>query len=517
MSIEKSEMADSSVMLINQTSATSLLGVMLNPLLSRYLPTVVLLTGLIGNLISFVILFKICKIEISLKSIMNPVSLIRWRLRGDHDSSRRAATANRDSVIRINHPTNINGLISLYLYLCLLTITDLCVIVFGLANDWLVEITDFNIKTQSSMICKVFTYVTFVSSHMSSSLVVVSSFIRCMAFYNPLLTAQITNVRNFRYVSLAILAFYMTLNSHFMWTMNLVEVEDSSAESYKSAFMNQYNMNETLGEQSWPNKSIGASKRRECRIDSSWFGDTAWPVVDKFFYCLMPFVLLLTVNSLILINLRKKQPYNHLFYKSSLSSMYNQNQRRQQQSGSKKTSEQTAVVGVASRYEMAELLNNNKKVNSSQANSKIISGSPKQSSLKSLYRKNHIETRFTVLLLSLSFSFLILTLPIVVLMVLVRPIMNTVDGMQDVMEANNALEVLYLFQKLANLFMYTNHSINFFIFYLVSVRFRKNFQSMFVKGAPYSRLKLYFKYSKRPAECHALSKYRLKKRCSLYA
>ena len=95
------------------------------------------------------------------------------------------------------------------------------------------------------------------------------------------------------------------------------------------------------------------------------------------------------------------------------------------------------------------------------------------------FKKYHlVGKKFTVLLLAISISFLILTLPVVLTYILIDPLTKKYEKM-EINESNFNFERFGYIQKVSELLMYLNHSINFFIYLATSFRFRQQFMQLF--------------------------------------
>ena len=95
------------------------------------------------------------------------------------------------------------------------------------------------------------------------------------------------------------------------------------------------------------------------------------------------------------------------------------------------------------------------------------------------FKKYHlVGKKFTILLLAISFSFLILTFPVVLTYLLIDPLMKKYDKM-EINESNLNFERFGYIQKITELLMYLNHSINFYIYFITSFRFRQQFKYLF--------------------------------------
>jgi hypothetical protein len=508
-------------------------------ILSVYIPPIIIVLGSFGNLVSFLVFFKICKIDLMLsqmsllrttRSVLSSVvknvtpfsrnspktnhgfdaPLMMENIEQQQQAIAPVQNSNRNSVVfkLKNTVATSNGSITIYLYLCALAIFDLTVLYTGLLNDWMYDITQgMNVKNYSNLLCKSITYLAFVASHTSSFLVVMTSFIRFMAFYSPFKTAALTNMNNFKPILISLVGVFCLLNIHFLFTMHLVEVrshEESLIDSlgnetsgYRADLLAQVIRNLTR-----------AAKTYECRIKPSVFAQTVWPIMDKLMYSLLPFILILVFNLLIVINLSKAQKFNYIVYMSKQKTGSNTAGVRNR-SGEDGHSATRQTLSPSTPFGDKKKLIYKFNGSSAKDNLKMeksYSGSDNQNLKKtplpqpnqldpelsiqitrrinSLKKKKNFGKRFTFMLVGLSASFLVLTLPVVVFMLLVEPLKQHIDRIEDLSESNEKYEWLGIAQRVAMLLMYLNHSINFVVYYVTSARFRRQAKTMAVSVGP---------------------------------
>lgn len=87
------------------------------------------------------------------------------------------------------------------------------------------------------------------------------------------------------------------------------------------------------------------------------------------------------------------------------------------------------------------------------------------------------NSKLTVMLLSLSFSFLFLTLPMNIMMIAVVFWNKNIHSEQENASFN-------LMRTITELLMYTNHTINFMLYFLTGQRFRQQFAKIFLPCRP---------------------------------
>jgi hypothetical protein len=537
-------------------------------ILSIYIPPVIIALGSIGNIVSFLVLLKICKIDVmfsetsmfksarlvignTLKQLTTVTSKRKSEtnlnnyafdaLLVENNEASPVKKSSRDSVIKLKH-TSSNGTTTIYLYLCALAVFDLGVLYFGLLNDWLHDLAHKSLKSYSGFFCKSITFLAFVTSHSSSFLIVMTSFIRFVAFYSPFKTATLINKNNFKTTLASIVGAFVALNAHFLWTMHLAEAEDQTSsllEIYKN------DSSDFIAEML---RNLSVNKLYECRIKPSQFSQTIWPVIDKFVYSLLPFILILVFNMLIIINVTKTQKYNYIVYMSKLKSASGgfNNEAIELESINKaykcrlmsvssfadrkklRTFSRSGAAGFRLGDDYCMEINPNRgqgspnaRSNSAKLNPELISAQIEiAKKIQSLKKKTFFGKRFTFMLIGLSISFLVLTLPVVVIIVLAEPLKQLIDSIEDISESNRKYELLGMAQRVAFLLMYLNHSINFLVYYATSARFRRQFESMFLSEscslvALLTKVRKYFQCRAKNYERHSFFVFR--KDNSLYA
>ncbi|XP_064641502.1 FMRFamide receptor-like [Lineus longissimus] len=161
--------------------------------------------------------------------------------------------------------------ISTYVYLGALAIVDTFVLYMGLFRIWLGEVADFNIMGKHDAICKIFMLLGYTASDFSVWIIVAVTVERYIAVCFPLQANVMCNTKRALFVILAILAVILTINLHFLWTVKVVEFKE-------------------FGEH--VKKCTGGERYQDfIRI---------WPWVDAFIYSFLPFILIMSLNFLII-------------------------------------------------------------------------------------------------------------------------------------------------------------------------------------------------------------------------
>jgi hypothetical protein len=461
----------------------------------NYVPIFILLIGIIGNAFSFLIFLKLGKFKFTFKKFKSYfVNTFRQCMR-----KKKKDKLKKDDKVS-------NGVFTVYIYLATLAVFDLSVLFFGLANDWLTDLRIYNFKLYSSSFCKSISFLAFFSSHFSSWLLVFVSFIRLLAIYSPFNATKLTKTKSVRRVCFILMLILTAFNLHLYWNMEIKEIDrvEYLSESLKESMMiqgidqdiilnktlslNETNSNQAVDESIW---------KYECKIKKNFFTQNVWPIADKLVYCFLPFSLLLVINSIIVLNIKKSQNYKYILYVSKLISPNGHGI----DSYSGCDIELENLTDKIKNIKINELNGGNidnktmnflKKLSYLTEDDKNLKSSKKSkpfdaqkiNRLRTIeikekiikYKKYHlIGRKFTFMLLGISFAFLILTLPIVVIYAFLGKIEKYIESLSDLNKSIAMYEILNVAQKISYLLMYLNHSINFFIYFTTSARFRRIF------------------------------------------
>ena len=481
-------------------------------ILFLYMPPVILFQGSIGNIFSFLIFFKLGH----LKNKFKPDTLITFgkKISSKMNSILRQPNLNKSNSM-INKKLKFNrtfkcrqsvsrtGGLTIYLYLSLLALFDLGVLYFGLFNDWINYISSVNLKDYSSFVCKFFTFCGYLCSHCSSSLIFITSFIRFMAVYDPYLASNLTSIKSVKLVSSILLIFFTVFNLHLFSNMKLEEFRRDVhlIEILKSSFNNSeyteiiYQLKAQV-EEGINLPYLSSKNSFKCKIVQNDFTKTLWPIADKLVYSVLPFILISIFNVLILINISKVQKYKYILYMSKFKNEECSNVsidkikfqshalcETKNEDGLRVNSQRQdhEIKTIRKNSQLVQLKN---KPNNLSRISVCLIDDRKGNDVKERiihFKKYHLVCKkFTIMLLSLSFCFLLLTLPVVVIYLLLEPIIQGFQKM-ELNESNSHFEQLQNIQEVSSLLMYLNHSINFFIYFATSSRFRQYFRKKFFK------------------------------------
>ncbi|ELT94867.1 hypothetical protein CAPTEDRAFT_205369 [Capitella teleta] len=270
-----------------------------------------------------------------------------------------------------------------YMYLAVLAVADTLVLYLGLLRLWLGEITGSDIKDRSNISCKMINAIGYTCSDFSGWLIVVVTIERFFAVCRPLKAPSGGEHRQRAYkvvVSLFVVLFLM--NSHFFWTVEVKQTTLGTGEEvYHCAGGDQY---KTLI-------------------------NDIWPWVDTVVYSFLPFVIILTLNVLIVLQVVKAR----------------RDRRSMQTPGSRLPSHRHFV-----------------RTNPADSGGKI-----------------------TVMLMSISVTFLLTTLPVSIANIFVKYLSMDSDL--------STMLNYQLVRTITVLLMFTNHCINFFLYCATGQKFRK--------------------------------------------
>lgn len=464
-----------------------------------YLPPCIFIQGLVGNIISLIVFFRLGKLgskfkpDLLIKLIHSMLNKFNKNKQKKDNSTMPSQSQQNGAVKRPTDPKRIApGGLTIYLYLCLLAVYDLGVLVFGLLNEWIYSLSLFDLKNQSIVVCKLFTFFAFLFSHCSSSTIVITTAIRILAVYAPYKASNLTTIKSVRLISCLQLAFFSMFNLHLFWTMSLIELKyepppASLNDSAKS--MLKFKVENTNVLTVYFVSSLNSSTNEEhsnklslnqCKITPSLFARSIWPIADKLAYCILPFLLITLFNVLIVVNIKKVQKYSYTLYVSKLLNQQEPNLKLNNKSEMMATYNQNLNVCKVN----LSLSSNNihSSVKSRSVAEQIPAGSLKTLDIKEKiiqFKKYHlVGKKFTVVLLAISISFLIFTFPVVLTYILIDPLTKKYEKM-EINESNFNFERFGYIQKASELLMYLNHSINFFIYLISSFRFRQHFMQLF--------------------------------------
>lgn len=396
------------------------------------------------------------------------------------------------------------------LYLTLLAFVD-CLFLLGSAlPDWISQLNPrLDIKNYSDFSCRFVYWFGHFMTHLSAGLVVGVTIERFIAVQYPLIAHKINTITRTRLALLILLLFFFILDSPVFILVRQIREHIHSIHTCYNDTNVRYTRHDVV----------------RCGLATERYERT-WVYIDCIVYTLIPFFIIMTLNSLIIRRLIDAQRFRqHMFRLSnSTSSRYdpsetnknrtysdshqaielmekpvrqirfcqsmtetrplatmlrprvrtsfsNFDERRRRYHQTKHSSISTEFSSLSFELKMR-----------SQHHSDLLCTLRQQKSLD-YSRANH--TRLTILLLFVSCSFLILTLPAVVFNLILSTKMSSRSTMVNknlsssiINETTSTDNILYY--TLARLFMIINHSINFILYLLLGKRFRRDLKQFFL-------------------------------------
>ncbi|XP_071097858.1 probable G-protein coupled receptor 139 [Haliotis cracherodii] len=165
---------------------------------------------------------------------------------------------------------------STYTFLKSLAVADTMVLWVGLLPRWFNELTGFDLSFQANWLCKIMVMLGYFCSNISTWIVVAVTIERFLVVYYPLKVLGLYSVARARKIIGGLYAMFLSLNIHFLWTVGLIEEQDS-----------------------YPRPVCGAVAGNEYLIT------VIWPWVDAATYCLLPFLIISIFNVLIISKVRR--------------------------------------------------------------------------------------------------------------------------------------------------------------------------------------------------------------------
>ncbi|KAK6963127.1 hypothetical protein BgiMline_033260 [Biomphalaria glabrata] len=190
-------------------------------------------------------------------------------------------------------------------YLASLAVSDLMCLYTGLARLWLEHAQNIYIRLTSEASCKLHTFIVYMSLDLSAWILVTVSVDRCLFITWPHRAKTWCTIRNAR-ISVAAVACAVTLlNLHFLWTYQLDG--DSVGHIYSNG-----------GKKCYADTSSELTVR---------FIERVWPWIDLCFYCLFPFLFMLTCDVIIIRQLFQSERVmashkRRLFFRRKLTSTF---------------------------------------------------------------------------------------------------------------------------------------------------------------------------------------------------
>ncbi|XP_069114763.1 probable G-protein coupled receptor 139 [Argopecten irradians] len=163
-----------------------------------------------------------------------------------------------------------SGKVSTYTYLSALAIMDLLVLYVGLLPLWISQLSGHSINDHANWTCKMGAFLGYVCSDSSVWLIVAVTVERYIAVCFPLKASFLCRIRKAKYIVVVLLLILCSLNSHFLWTVQLRHVGNNATA---------------------PVYVCDASPNFSDLVNHVW----VW--IDAGMYSFVPFVILLILNA----------------------------------------------------------------------------------------------------------------------------------------------------------------------------------------------------------------------------
>ncbi|KAH8867309.1 G-protein coupled receptor [Schistosoma japonicum] len=325
------------------------------------------------------------------------------------------------SFIILQHPST--GSMTLFLYLIARSIVDEIVLIIGLLRRWIDKIFNTKFENTSIFLCKMIHFLGTSSSFLSVWLTVILTAERALVVSFPLHVTRLINYSKVKNIIILMSLLCIVLSLHFFFTVDIItncshELSNSSLE-IKTNFLLHHNLTNTFYMKCF----------NQCTILPkysliNWY----WSTFDAIFYSYLPFCLIFGFNIII------------------LKSVYYANRNRNH------------------LHESNCTLNNIKLHQTTSITSLSLITIKKQKHNNESYTN---VKQLTIMLLIISFSFLFTTVSIVLIKILAQIL--DLRGTHKM----NARMYFRLADTIAELFMYINHAMNFYLFCATGKTFRK--------------------------------------------
>ena len=264
-------------------------------------------------------------------------------------------------------------------YLTVLSIADIFVLYTGLLRLWISETWEFDFRTISDTACKISVFLVYFALDFASWILIAVTVDRCMIVCLPFKGRSYATLERAKLTTFIIVLVAIAVNCHILWTAALVD-ENTCLSEYGFVLY-------------------------------------VWPWIDLFKHSFIPFVVMLTTNSLI----------------------------------------------------VRQLIRSNRRINAQTRNNvlRTISGDENSTTSNASTKRHtmHIPS-ITAMLLVISIAFFLLTSPLVIYYI------ADIWIREDTVEVRQRWD---LFRTIANMLQYTNNAIHFFLYCLAGPRFRKEF------------------------------------------
>lgn len=280
---------------------------------------------------------------------------------------------------------------STYLYLAALTVADTLVLFVGPLRLWVSQFTDLDVKDQSDELCKLVVFLGYTTSDISVWLIIAVTVERYIVVCHPLHANTMCNIPRAKKVILSLIVCLSVINLHFFWTVELSSStrKDSQTPRFPDA----------------GNNSLFC----DGGVEFSYLVGDLWPWVDAFLYSFLPFFIITILNCVIIRRVTQAYKSRCLMQKR-----------------------ETLITDSRSACRSTGCIEPNIKM--------------------------------TAMLLTVSFAFLLTTLPMNVCLI--------VSALWHMNKDPVSVARFSLAETITTLLMYTNHSMNFFLYCAAGQKFR---------------------------------------------
>ncbi|CAF2733540.1 unnamed protein product [Rotaria sp. Silwood2] len=387
------------------------------------------------------------------------------------------------------------------LYLTLLALVDCLFLLISALPEWISQINNkLDIRMLSDFSCRLVYFFGNFTTHLSAGLVVGVTVERFIAVQYPLIAHKINTVTHTRIVLIILIIFFFLLDSPIF---TFVKHKNDSVHVVLAC------KNDT---------SINYERRDMIRCDVTGKRyDQKWVYIDFAFYNLIPFLIIVTLNSLIIRRLIDAQRFRQRMFRFSNYTLrqnqqdtkhrhcseshqtieMNRKQHRHLRRFQSVSETKPLVILLHPQLSQSEerRLRSSTKLSSTSTELSTISYEMKNRSRrqyeitsirhKSINTSSSNHTRLTILLLVVSCSFLVLTLPVIVFNLIMSTKLQTRSPILQSNYINSITpdktdSITVLLHTLARLLMIINHSINFILYFVLGKRFRRDLKQLFV-------------------------------------
>ncbi|XP_076449107.1 uncharacterized protein LOC143285598 [Babylonia areolata] len=318
-------------------------------------------------------------------------------------------------------------------FLAALAVLDSCVLLVGLFRQWLGELTGSDLKNQGPWLCKTIVVLGYTCSNVAVWIIVAVTVERYIVVCHPLKASRVCNVARAKRVVVGFVMLFLCINLHFLWTAGLSRKERDGVEGERGAGTGGGGEDGHRGEEEAGGGLCSSQEGHDFIISA------VWPWVDALLYGFSPFLIIFSLNIVIIVHLVRAT------------------------SATTTTPNCLTVPGSCHAG------------SSNSNNSRSRGRTGKSSSLHVLATHRRLTTatssttssslRMTVMLLTVSFTFLLTTFPMNVC-VIASAFWNQQPG-----DAAHMARFQLVF-TVAELLMYVNHSVNFFLYCAAGHKFR---------------------------------------------